>query len=243
VARVHIGDEVREDRAADLPGGDVSWDNLSTQELEQQANEMIAGLRAGVQPHLFVISGPSGVGKDSVIDELRQRLPDFYFAVTATTRPRRPGEIHGIHYFFLSEQEFLDDRDRGEFMEYAEVYGNWYGVPKARVRAALLSGRNAIVKVDVQGAATIRTLVPSAISIFLIPTSMDDLLRRLYNRKTDGPEVLLRRLRTVSTELMLARDFDYVVVNEDGLLDRATQDILSIISAEQLKINQHVTEL
>jgi guanylate kinase len=215
----------------------------SSGSVEWRGNELIAEIRARLRPRLYVISGPSGVGKDTVIDQLRPRLPDFYFAVTATTRPRRPGEIDGVHYFFMERTEFEGHIEQGEFVEHAEVYGNWYGVPKSGVRAALREGRNAIVKVDVQGAATIRDLAPSAIMIFLMPGSIEELTRRLWTRKTDPQTVLMRRVQTATHELMRVREFDYVVFNEEDQLDRTLNDILSIIVAEQLSVTQQETQL
>jgi guanylate kinase len=215
-----------------------------TDGIEQQADqarhadELIAEIRASVKPRLYVISGPSGVGKDTVIDHLRPRLPDFHFAVTATTRERRPGEIHGVHYFFMQQEQFLADREHDEFIESAEVYGNWYGVPRSGIRTALREGRNAIVKVDVQGAATIRALAPDAILVFLMPPSIEDLTRRLYHRKTDGPSVMMRRVQTATQELMEVNAFDYVVFNEEDRIDQTIDQIMAIIVAEQLRVRQ-----
>ncbi len=112
----------------------------STGSMDSHGNELIAEVRASVRPRLYVISGPSGVGKDTIIDNLRPRLPDFYFAVTATTRPRRPGEIDGVHYFFMAQDEFTRHLDDGEFIEHAEVYGNWYGVPKSGIQQPAFTG-------------------------------------------------------------------------------------------------------
>lgn len=211
--------------------------------LDRYADEMIQDVRAAIRPRLYVISGPSGVGKDTVIDQLRPRLPDFYFAVTATTRERRPGEIDGVHYFFMTAEQFLNGSAEGEFIESAEVYGNWYGVPRSGIRSALRAGRNAIVKVDVQGAGTIRALASDAILIFLMPPSIEELTRRLFHRKTDGPSVMMRRVRTATQEITAVGQFDYVVFNEEGQLDKTLDQILSIIVAEQLKVNQRETTL
>lgn len=211
--------------------------------IELHADELIAEIRAAVKPRLYVISGPSGVGKDTVIDHLRLRLPEFHFAVTATTRERRPGEMDGVHYFFMTEKRFLSDRDEGEYIESAEVYGNWYGVPRSGIRHALHEGRNAIVKVDVQGAATIRALAPDAILIFLMPPSIDDLTRRLYHRKTDGPSVMMRRVQTATHELLAVSEFDYVVFNEEDAVDHTLDQIMAIIVAEQLRVRQQEASL
>jgi guanylate kinase len=214
-----------------------------TEGLAQQTDELIAQVRGSTHPRLFVISGPSGVGKDTVIDGLRPRLPDFYFAVTATTRPRRPGEADGVHYFFVTEDQFLEDLEHGEFIEHAEVYGHRYGVPKYSIRAALRDGRDVIVKVDVQGAATIRELAPEAVLIFLMPPSLDDLFQRLLHRKTDGENVVLRRIRTSAHELTTVGQFDYAVFNEDDRLDQTLDQILAIMTAERLRVHQPLLEL
>ncbi|MCO5176673.1 MAG: guanylate kinase [Thermomicrobiales bacterium] len=215
----------------------------STRSMDYRGNELIAEVRASVRPRLYVISGPSGVGKDTIIDNLRPRLPDFYFAVTATTRPRRPGEIDGVHYYFMTPEEFDRNLADGEFIEHAEVYGNCYGVLKGGVRAALREGRNAIVKVDVQGAASIRALSAEAIMIFLMPTSIEELTRRLWTRKTDARDALLHRINTAAQELARVGEFDYRVFNEEGQVDRALDDIMAIISAEQLKVIQREASL
>lgn len=219
--------------------------HLSDEGMNQRADQLIDELRSVVRPRIFVISGPSGVGKDTLIQELRQVFPDFHFAVTATTRERRPGEIDGVHYYFMSREEFLARRDAGEFLESAEVYGkgHWYGVPKERVRAALRSGRHVVIKVDVQGAASIRELAPRCVLIFVAPPSLEALTERLMRRKSDDPVVLMQRLRTVNRELAAAWAFDYVVFNETDRQDHATQAISAIIQAELSRINQPEIEL
>ncbi len=206
--------------------------------LNAQADELIDELRSLAKPRLLVISGPSGVGKDTVIEQMRLVHPDFVFAVTATTRQRRPGEIDGVHYFFMKRDDFLSIREQGEFLESAEVYGNLYGVPKDRVRNALRSGKTVVVKVDVQGAASIREMVPEAIFIFLLPPSMAELMRRLRGRKTDDPEALMARISTASRELRAVRDFDYVVFNENERLDATLARIDAIMEAENCRVNQ-----
>lgn len=206
--------------------------------LNTQADELLDELRQRVRPKLIVISGPSGVGKDTVIERMRLAYPDFSFAVTATTRPRRPGEIDGVHYFFMSREEFLQARERGEFLESAEVYGHLYGVPKDRVRKALRSGKSVVVKVDVQGAASIRRLVPQAILIFLAPPSMSELMQRLRSRKTDDPATLMERIATASRELAQVYEFDYVVFNENDQIDRTLATIDAILLAEQCRVHQ-----
>jgi guanylate kinase len=202
------------------------------------ADEVIADLRAGRKPRLFVISGPSGVGKDTVIERLREEFTDIHFAVTATTRPRRPGEIDGIHYYFLTKETFDLRLANDEFLEHAVVYEHHYGVPKTPVRHALNRGQDVIVKVDVQGAASIRKLAPNGIFIFLAPESMSELLRRLKARKSDDPDVLMDRFQAASHELSSATEFDYVVFNEVERVESAMDALCSIVQAERCKIHQ-----
>jgi guanylate kinase len=205
---------------------------------EEIGDAFISDLRASKHPRVFVISGPSGVGKDSVIERLRDLYPDIHFAVTATTRPRRPGEIDGIHYYFLDEETFLDREQENEFIETAIVYQNHYGVPRTPVRHALERGQDVIIKVDIQGAASIRAITPEATYIFLAPESMTELLRRLRSRKTDDPDALMQRFGAASRELLHAKEFDYVVFNEMERLASAIEHISSIIDAERLRANQ-----
>jgi guanylate kinase len=206
--------------------------------LNEQADELIDDLRSLNRPRLIVISGPSGVGKDTVIEEMRLRHPDFAFAVTATTRPRRPGEIDGVHYVFMTRSEFQEALEQGFFLESAEVYGNLYGVPKHRVEGEIADGKNVVIKVDVQGAATIREVMPDAIFIFLLPPTMGELTNRLRGRKTDDPDALMERATTASWELGRVRDFDYVVFNETDRVQETLQVIDAIIIAEGHRIDR-----
>jgi guanylate kinase len=206
--------------------------------LGEHADGLLSSLRAVRQPRIFVISGPSGVGKDTVIELMRPLYPDAYFAVTATTRPRRPGEIDGVHYYFLDEDTFVARKGDGEFLESAVVYGHHYGVPRSPIRTALARGEDVFIKVDVQGAASIRALVPHTILIFLLPESMGTLLQRLRSRKTDDPEVLMNRFSTASRELASASEFDYVVFNESDRVERTLDTIRSIVKAEQSRVHQ-----
>lgn len=206
--------------------------------LNQQADEVIDDLRSLNRSRLIVISGPSGVGKDTVIEEMRIRHPDYSYAVTATTRPRRPGEIDGIHYIFMNRQEFEDALENRYFLESAEVYGNLYGVPRKRVEDEIADGKNVVIKVDVQGAATIREIMPDAIFIFLLPPTMGELTSRLRGRKTDDPDALMERATTASWELGKVRDFDYVVFNETDKVEETLRVIDAIIVAEGCRIDQ-----
>lgn len=203
-----------------------------------QGDGFISDLRARVRPRLFVISGPSGVGKDAVIERLRDKFPDIHIAVTATTRARRPGEIDGIHYYFTEAGAFSERIANGEFLESASVYGNHYGTPGLPVRNALARGQDVIVKVDVQGAAAIQALAPNACFIFISPESMTELLRRLRSRKTDDPEALMNRFRAASCELLEANLFQYIVFNEVDKIDATLEQLAAIITAERLRTGQ-----
>ncbi|HEY56977.1 MAG TPA: guanylate kinase [Anaerolineae bacterium] len=188
------------------------------------------------EPLLVVISGPSGVGKDSVIQRMKERNLPFHFVVTATTRPPRPGERHGVDYFFVSREEFAEMIDHGELLEYALVYNDYKGIPKEQVRRALASGKDVVMRVDVQGAATVRRLAPEAVLIFLTTESEEELVRRLKKRQTESPEDLKLRIATARKELERLHEFDYVVVNREGKLDKAVDTIIAIMTAEHHRI-------
>jgi guanylate kinase len=213
-------------------------EDLGADILNERADELIDQMRRVRRPRVFVISGPSGVGKDAVIERMRELHPDFHYAVTATTRPRRPGEIDGIHYYFMTVPEFTAQLEQDEFLEAALVYGNWYGVPKGRIRSALQAGKSVVLKVDVQGSATIREMIPEAVLVFLLPPSMEELLLRLKSRKTDDPDVLMQRLSTATRELTAAKSFDYVIFNESDRLNDTVRQISAIITAESSRIDQ-----
>jgi len=195
------------------------------------------------QPLLIVLSGPSGAGKDRVLARMKELGYPFHFVVTVTTRPKRPGEVDGVDYHFVSEAEFAEMLEAGELLEHAVVYGQHKGVPKEEVRRALASGKDVIMRIDVQGAATIRRLVPEAVLIFLTASSEEELIRRLKKRKTETPEELERRIATVREEMKRLPEFDYVVVNRDGALDEAVRTIAAIITAEKCRVRQRKIEL
>lgn len=223
------------------PNGRADGNDVTV--LEEQADDLIGNLRMLRRPRIFIISGPSGVGKDTVIDALRPRFPDAHFAVTATTRKRRPGEIDGYHYYFLDMATFGARLDEGEFLESAVVYGHRYGVLRSPIRAAVARGQDVFVKVDVQGAASIRSLVPRTVGVFLAPESLGTLLQRLRARKTDDPEELMNRFGTASRELASVSEFDYVVFNESDQLDRTIDHIASIVVAEHCRTHQPAVHL
>jgi guanylate kinase len=183
-------------------------------------------------PLLVVISGPSGVGKDAVLERLRAVDPGACFVTTATTRPPRNQEKDGGDYLFLSDEEFDRLLAEDAFLESAVVYGYRYGSPKTPVREALARGQDVIVRVDVQGAAAIKRLAPDALFIFLTPTSIDELEQRL--RRRDGSDADIKvRLETARDEMERQKRFDYIVVNREGALDETVERILRIIEAER----------
>ncbi len=189
------------------------------------------------QPLLMVISGPSGVGKDALLKEMKRRSSErvsnlmVCYVVTATTRLRRPEEVDGVDYYFLSEVDFRRMIEEGRFLEWVEVYGNLYGVPLSEVENARVQGKDLIVKVDVQGAATIKKLFPQAILIFIAPPSMEELTKRLKQRRTESPEEIELRLRITQQEMETRPLFSYVIVNQD--IDVAVSQIETIITVEK----------
>ncbi|MGQ9522301.1 MAG: guanylate kinase [Anaerolineae bacterium] len=194
-------------------------------------------------PLLIVISGPAGVGKDSVLRRMRELGSPFHFVVTATDRPPRPGEVHGVDYFFLSTEEFLRLEREGELLEHAIVYGEHKGVPKQQVRDAFASGKDVIMRVDVQGAATIHQMAPEAVLIFLTAESKDELVRRLERRGTETPEKLAERVGKIEWEMSRMQEFDYVVINREGELDRAVAQIAAIVEAEHCRVHPRRVQL
>ncbi|MGD2205862.1 MAG: guanylate kinase [Anaerolineae bacterium] len=186
-------------------------------------------------PLLVVISGPSGVGKDSVVQRMKERGLPFHFVVTATDRPPRPNEVHGRDYCFYTTAEFERMIADGGLLEHAIVYGQYKGVPKAHIREALDSGQDVVMRVDVQGADTVQELIPEAITIFLICESEEELIDRLRRRRTESEEALQRRLDTIRREMCRIPDFDYVVVNRRDRLDEAVDDVVAIIRAEHCR--------
>ena len=184
------------------------------------------------QPLLAVISGPSGVGKDSVLKRMKERGLPFHFVVTATTRPQRPVEKEGVDYIFVSREDFAEMIEKGELLEYAIVYSDYKGIPKDQVRKALASGKDVVMRVDVQGAATVRKISPEAILIFLTTSSEEELVERLKKRKTESSEDLKLRIATARQEFKRIHEFDYIVVNRDNELDQTVDTIAAIIAAE-----------
>lgn len=195
------------------------------------------------EPLLIVISGPSGVGKDSLVKALKQRGFPFHFVVTATSRDPRPGEQHGVDYFFVGKEAFEKMIAAGELLEYSLVYKDYKGIPRSQVREALASGRDTVMRLDVQGAGKVRKICPEAVLIFIAPPDAQDWYNRLANRNTETPESLKVRLGTAREEMARLSEFDYVVINEQDRLDEAVDDILAIITAEHHRLPQRKIHL
>ena len=193
-------------------------------------------------PLLIVLSGPSGVGKDAVLEGFKKRNYPMHYAVTATTRPRRKKETDGVDYHFVSKAEFENMIEKGELLEWANVYGNLYGVPKSELLQAMDKGKDMIVKVDVQGAASIKKTVPEAVFIFLAPPSMEDLNKRLEQRKTESSIDLEVRIKAAEKEMNSLSMFDYVVVNHKDGIKQAISQIASIITAEKCRVKPRTIE-
>lgn len=189
-------------------------------------------LQRQASPLLIVLSGPSGAGKDAVLQRMKERGLPFHFVVTATTRPRRPHEVEGRDYLFVSPEAFALMIERGELLEHAHVYNDYKGIPREQVARALDSGRDVLLRIDVQGAATIRSLCPEALLIFLSSQGEEELAARLRSRHTESRDDLHLRLETARQELLQLDLFDYVVINADYRLDHAVDTILAVIEAE-----------
>jgi len=195
------------------------------------------------QPLLIILSGPSGVGKDTVLQRMQERQLPFHFVVTATTRPIRQNEVNGKDYFFVSHDEFARMIEEDELLEYAIVYNDYKGIPKQQVREALASGKDVVMRIDVQGAATIRKLAPEALLVFLITVDEEELVNRLKERKTETPEGLNLRIATARQELKRINEFDYVIVNSDYQLDDTVDTLTAIIQAEHHRLKPRKVSL
>jgi guanylate kinase len=200
------------------------------------SRENSSPLNLSSRPLLIVLSGLSGVGKDAVLNGLKQSAFPLEFVVTVTTRAPRPGEKNGVHYHFVSEAEFQKMVEGNQLLEWATVYGKHYGPPREPVRQALRDGKDVIIKVDVQGVANIKKIVPEAVFIFLAAPSMGELAERLRQRRTETDADLELRLKAAAEEMEKLPLFDYLVVNRQGELDRAVADIEAIITAEKCRV-------
>lgn len=187
---------------------------------------------------LIVLSGPSGVGKSTVISELLSERDDIYFSVSYTTRSPRTGEADGVNYCFISKEEFEGMIQREELLEYAQYVGNYYGTSLKVIEEKLNAGIDVLLEIEVQGAATVRQKCPDAVLIFVIPPSFEELSRRLHGRATDGEEVIEGRLRRALEEFGQIPQYDYLVINDS--VPNATQEILSILTAEGCRVDQRL---
>jgi guanylate kinase len=195
------------------------------------------------RPLLVVISGPSGVGKDATIKRMKERGYPCHFVVTATTRAIRPGEVDGVDYHFVTDEAFAQLLANGELLEHAKVYGQHKGIPMFDVRQALESGHDAVLRVDVQGAASIRHMVPQAVTIFLTAESEDELIERLRRRRTEDEAQLHARITTARGELLRVNEFKYRVLNRECALDEAVEQVIAIMQAEKCRVDWEPVQL
>lgn len=189
---------------------------------------------------LYVITGPSGTGKGSICTEILKDINNE-FSVSMTTRGAREGEVHGKDYYFVTEDEFRDNIEKGNFLEHASVFDHLYGTPRDMVEKQLAKGRNVILDIDVQGALQVKTAMPEAIMIFLLPPSLGELRARLEKRGTEDPEIIEKRLSKALDEIRLIGEYDYYVVNDD--LERAVADVNSIMTAEARRVPEKVKDI
>jgi guanylate kinase len=201
---------------------------------ESVRDALPAGLTAG--GFLLVVSGPSGVGKGTLVERLLQARPECVLSISATTRPRRPHEIDGVQYYFLGREEFERRREAGQYLESAEVHGYLYGTPRAFVDEQRRRGQVVVLEVDVQGGASIRKADPLAVSVFVAPPSVESLRERLIGRGADRPEVVEARLGKAPTELAQMREYDYVVLNDE--VERAAARLVAIVDAERVRVSR-----
>jgi guanylate kinase len=191
---------------------------------------------------LFVVSGPSGAGKDTLVDALRQRMPRLRYSISATTRPPRPEEVEGEQYFFVSRAEFERRLAGGELLEWREYNGNLYGTPREYIERTVREGYDVILKPEVNGALAVKAAYPGAVLIFLVPDQFSNLRKRLLERRTESNEEILRRLDIGQEEMRHIRRFDYVVVNAQGQSDVAVSDLQAILHAERFRIHRYSEE-
>lgn len=190
---------------------------------------------------LIVVSGPSGAGKGTIRQALQACRGDLLFLPSATTRPPRAGEVDGVNYFFVSRDEFATRMSQGEFLEWADVYGNWYGTPKAPVLEALRHGRDVLLEKDIKGALALKRVFPEAVYVFVFPPSLEELKARMARRGTEKAEAMRRRLAEAREELAHVGDYDYVIINDD--LEAAVEKLLAIIVAEKCKVSRQFNPL
>lgn len=185
---------------------------------------------------VFVVSSPSGAGKSVILNRVRAADPALLFSVSATTRPPRAGEVDGREYYFLVRDEFMRRVDAGAFLEWAEVHGNLYGTLRAEMERLAASGQDAVLEIDVQGAANLRALGCGMVSVFIMPPSLDELERRLRKRGTEAPDVIALRVQNARREMHHYTEYDFVIVNDD--LDRAVADFQAIVRAHRCRVER-----
>jgi len=183
---------------------------------------------------LYILSAPSGAGKTSLLKALRERDGHLHVSVSHTTRPMRPGEQDGVHYHFVDQATFLAKVDRGDFLEHAQVFGNYYGTDEASVRAQLAAGQDTVLEIDWQGAQQVRHRFPEAVSIFILPPGPEVLLERLSNRGQDSEEIIRGRMREAVSEMSHYAEFDYLVINDR--FDQALDELAAIVTAQRLRL-------
>ena len=186
---------------------------------------------------LTVISGASGTGKGTVCKKLLELMPEMYYSISATTRQPRPGETDGVEYFFITVEEFKQRISAGQFLEYAEVYGNFYGTPLYKIEEHLSHGKNVLLEIDTQGALNVMEKISDGIFIFLLPPSLEELYARIKKRGTESEEILMRRFKAATAEIELGKKYQYVVVNDE--VDKAVEKVQAIILAESCKVGRN----
>lgn len=187
---------------------------------------------------LFIVSGPSGSGKDTILAEVIKERPDIKISVSCVTRAMRDGEVDGVDYTFISREKFLQMLENGQLLESNEFVGNFYGTPKAPVDAAIAEGRDFILKIDVNGAENVKKIIPDAVTVFIMPPSMEILKKRLSRRGTETDDALQGRLQVAIDEMKRAKNYDYIVINDH--LEEAVNDLLFVINGDRLRTDRNI---